>query len=545
MSVISLSTRAGRGNSALFDRLSRGDGLGLAIVLAVQTTLSLSLHNTAFEDEALYVYAGHQQIDHLLHASRVYDSYWYISGFPWFYPPIAGFLDGIGGLALVRLFSLVCLLAATLATAGVARNLFGRRAGLPAAIVFAVAGPVLFVGHLATFDALCIALLAGATLSATIPRPRCFVPGVSVGTLLALAFLAKYVALLFAPSVVALALLCVSGSGWKLRRRLSALVGIGTGAAIPLLVAMVLDRQFIKGFVGATLSRHTSSTHTSVILESATRWAGPTLAIAAAGLVAALAKRRFVALLLFATGLIPVVSQTVGHELTSLQKHVAYGIFFLAPLAGLAVSTLVSTTGEHAEASVVPEPRMRRTVRAARSERLHALLQRTNARMSALRIARNRKEVHAGRNLAVVALAALVFAGIGQRTANALYNEWPSSSRLVTVLRTQVRPASGRYLVEESEVPRFYLRNLISPWQWTGTFWFQYKTRSGQLLTGTDAYRQALRDRYFAIVALRYGPTAPLDRELYQVLKNQHLYRLITRVPLGRQRSDWFVWRST
>ncbi len=500
VSVLAVRDRPGRNLVAVLERLTRGDRSGLALILALEAALSIRLHNTAFQDEALYIYAGHQQIDHVLHGATLYDNYdAYFSGAPWFYPSIAGFLDTVGGLELVRLFSLACILATTLAAAQVARHLFGRSATLPSALIFALAGPVLFLSHFATFDALSLALLAGATVVAVSPRRRWFLPAVSIGGLIALAFLAKYVALLFAPSIIALALLRVPGDGWRLRRRLAAIVGIVAGAAIPLVAAVAATSgHFIKGFVFSTLARHVTPSSAAQILEHAAGWQLPTLAIATAGTIVALARGRPVAALLLATGMLPVASQTFSHELTSLNKHIAFGIFFLAPLGGLAVS-------------------------------------------AALEAGRRRGAV--GTTFVAVALAALVFAGVGVSTAKALYGDWSNSSRFVDVLRTQVRPGSGHYLVEESEVPRYYLRDTISPWQWTGTYFFGYKTRSGQYLTGPAAYRQALRDRYFALVALRYGPTATLDWQLSPELHNPRLYRLIARVPLGPGLSDWFVWR--
>ena len=500
MSELAVRGRPRRNLLAVLERLTRGDRSGLAVILALEAALSVRLHNTAFQDEALYIYAGHQQIDHVLHGSTLYDNYdAYFSGAPWFYPPIAGFLDSVGGLGLVRLFSLACILATTLAAARVARHLFGSSAALPSALIFALAGPVLFLSHFATFDALSLALLAGATWVAVSPHRRCFLPAASIGGLLALAFLAKYVALLFVPSIIALALLRVPGSGWRMRPRLAAIVGIVAGAVATLAFAVAATSgHFIKGFVFSTLARHVTPTSTAQILEHAAAWQMPTLAIAAAGAIVALARRRPVGALLLATGLLPVASQTFSHELTSLDKHIAFGIFFLAPLGGLAVST-------------------------------------------ALEAGRRRSAV--GTTFAAVALATLVLAGVGVSTAKALYGEWSNSSRFVDVLRTQVRPGSGRYLVEESEVPRYYLRDTISAWQWTGTYFFGYKTRSGRFLTGAAAYRAALRDRYFALVALRYGPTATLDWQLYSELHDPRLYRLIARVRLGPGLSDWFVWR--
>ena len=501
MSVVALRARSGRGLQAVLERLARGDRLALVAILALQAGLAIRLKNTAFQDEALYIYAGHQQIDHVLHGVALYDNYnTYFSGAPWFYPPIAGLLDSIGGLELVRLFSLACMLATTLAVAGVARHLFGRAAALPSALVFALAGPVLFLSHFATFDALSLALLAGATLVAVSPRQRCFLPSVAIGGLLAFAFLAKYVALLFVPSIIAVALLCVTGSGWRVRARLTALAGVVAGSAVPLGLATVLTSgHFIKGFFFSTASRNvTNPVSAGQLLDHASGWLAPTLAVAVAGAIIAMARRQRVGVLLLATGLLPVLSQTISHELTSLDKHIAFGIFFLAPLGGLAVSTALDAD------------RRRRAV---------------------------------GATFVAVALGAVVYAGVGAGTARALYGDWSDSSRFVEVLRTQVRPASGRYLVEESEVPRYSLRRTIGGWQWTGTYYFQYKTRSGRLLTGVDAYRAALRDRYFDLVALRFGPTAPLDWQLKRELDDPQLYRLIARVPLGPGLTDWFIWQ--
>jgi hypothetical protein len=523
MSVVTLRGGVTRNALAGLERLTRSDRAGLGAVLAIQAALSLRLTNTAFEDEALYIYAGHQQIAHLLHGAVVYDNFSYLSGFPWFYPPIAGFLDGVGGLELVRLFSLACLLAATLAVAGIARQLFGSRTALPSAAVFALAGPVLFLSHLATYDALTIALLAGATLVAVSPHRGRFVPALLVGALLALAFLAKYVALLFAPSILVLALVRGAGSGPQVRARLTIVAGIGIGAVallalvlVPLaIIAPEPMGEFVAGFIGSTLSRQGQVTvATTEILGRAALLQGPTLAIAAAGAVIAVTRRRHVGALLLATGLLPVAYHALSHELTSLHKHVAFGIVFLAPLAGLAAATMLD--------AVHRDPR---------------------GGTSLMQKSPRRKGAPLGTSLVGVVLIAVLYAGIGMRTSAELFAEWSNSSNFVRALLTQVRPASGRYLVEESEVPRYYLSDIVSPWQWAGTFFFQYTTRSGVLLTGVDAYHAALRDRYFDLVALRYGPTAALDRDLYNDLRNPRLYALIARVPVGPGQSDWFIWR--
>ena len=57
----------------------------LLAFLSLQAVLSLRLRNTAFEDESLYLYAGHMELQHLLHGAALYGGFSsYFSGFPGF-----------------------------------------------------------------------------------------------------------------------------------------------------------------------------------------------------------------------------------------------------------------------------------------------------------------------------------------------------------------------------------------------------------------------------------------------------------------------------
>ncbi|WP_157936872.1 hypothetical protein [Geodermatophilus chilensis] len=77
---------------------------------------SLRLSNSAFQDEALYLYHGHWMIDSWLHGADLDSnpSAWF-TGAPQLYPVLAALLDGVGGLELARLFSTLCMLSATVA----------------------------------------------------------------------------------------------------------------------------------------------------------------------------------------------------------------------------------------------------------------------------------------------------------------------------------------------------------------------------------------------------------------------------------------------
>lgn len=73
----------------------------LLSVLALQTVLALRLmwSKTGFNDEALYLWAGHLELAHILHGTPVPAFQTYFSGAPVIYPPLGALADNLGGLA--------------------------------------------------------------------------------------------------------------------------------------------------------------------------------------------------------------------------------------------------------------------------------------------------------------------------------------------------------------------------------------------------------------------------------------------------------------
>src|SRR5215469_6989070 len=140
--------------------------LPLPLILLLQAISSLfALRNTAFQDEALYVLAGREIVLHWMGKMSYVEPYGlYFSGYPSFYPVIAGLLDFLGGLEAARLFSLLCMLIVTTCVYFMTIQFFDRKSALIAAFLFACEGSVLFLGRLATFDALCLCLLALAVM---------------------------------------------------------------------------------------------------------------------------------------------------------------------------------------------------------------------------------------------------------------------------------------------------------------------------------------------------------------------------------------------
>ena len=157
---------AGRHGSRRRDRRRRRGARGLWLwggwpllaVLAVQTVLSLRLvrADTAFEDEATYLWAGHLEWAHWLHGAPVPPLAAYFSGAPVIYPPIGALADSAWGLTGARLLSLGFMLGATALLWAAASRLFGRRAAFFAAALFAVQGPVLHLGAFAAYDAMSV-----------------------------------------------------------------------------------------------------------------------------------------------------------------------------------------------------------------------------------------------------------------------------------------------------------------------------------------------------------------------------------------------------
>lgn len=139
----------------------------LVAILVAQSLLSLTLQNTAYQDEALYIVAGSQLTSQFHGGPPVLEPYaQYFSGLPWFYPVLSSTMYSLGGLAATRLLSLCFMLNVTVAVYLVGRQLFSHRVGVLAAAVYAGQGSVLFLGHFAAYDALCLALLAWSTVLA-------------------------------------------------------------------------------------------------------------------------------------------------------------------------------------------------------------------------------------------------------------------------------------------------------------------------------------------------------------------------------------------
>jgi len=486
------------------DRLAaflRGRG-PLLLILLLQTVLAYQLSNTAFEDESLYLYAGHRELALELHGTPTYDSYpSYFSGAPFLYPIIVAGLDSLGGLAAARALSLVFLLATTGIIWTLTRRLHGRAASILASALFATSAPTLFLSRFATYDAMTIFLLASAFWIVVRTAHRSPAVVLAAAPVLAFAVAVKYAALLYVPTVVAVAglsepALTGRAGAWR-RGRFRALLLAAAVAGLLAAGYASLSHDMKLGITQTTTNRDTGGDPLSAIVRLSMVWCGWVFVLAVVGTAFEVARRReragimgrarvLLAATLAGTALLATLYQAHLHKMQSLHKHLGFGLMFAAPVAGLAIAGL-------------------------------ARLQHRDVRRRVPGLA-----------LGMVGVLAL-YAG---HAVKPLYGGWPDSSAMIDVIRPLVHDGHERYLAEENEVPRYYLRDQTQPYEWFTTFFFAYTGKDGRDLSGIDAYQAALHDHYFTLVILDHGPTSALDDQLDDSLKAVDSgYRLIAAVP--------------
>lgn len=468
-------------------------------ILIIQAVLSLRLHNTAFEDEALYLVAGHLNLDHLLHGGPAHPEFaQYFSGSPMLYPPLAAAVDGTFGLAGARLIGFVCMIACTGLVYSTSRLLFNERVGLAAAGAFAIAQSTLFLGNFATYDPPAVFLLAlSAWLMVRCANRRVWAAYVFGPPLLALAVAVKYAALLYVPVVVALGFLVTFR-----RRRVDAFLRL---LVIPALTAALLAGALLRagdGYLNAlshtTTERPTGGDSVGALLAHAAEWGGVLFALALLGTVLYTRRPRMgevaggydsrgpgwrwrllLGALLTTAALLAPAYQIHLHTGVSLHKHIGYGLLFAAPMAGVGLTRLV---GAHF------------------------------------------------RNPQIGILIWVTLLVLGMSQSQTRYEVWPDSRPVVATLRAQLRP-NGRYLAESSWVSMYYLRTVTRTGQWTSTYTISYTDSEGRRLTGEPAYRSALAAGYFDVVELDGTDTPSLDRTLIAELRTNSHYRLLARLP--------------
>ncbi len=323
----------------------------LLAVLVVQAALSIRLvrADTAFEDEAAYLWAGHLEWAHWLHGTPIPPFSAYFSGAPVIYPPIGALADSIGGLTAARILSLVFMLGATTLLWATASRLYGRRAAFFAAALFAVLGPTLHLGAFATYDSMALFLVALATWCVVRTGDSGDATGrmVAAAIVLALANATAYSSVLFDPIVVLLALLTAfpkPGGKVALRRIAILLIVLVTLLLVGLLIG---GSSYFGGFERTTLARVPGAASPLTVLAKSWSWAGLVAILAICGVIISGVGRQgrartwLLAVLAIAVFLGPL-EQARLDTVDSLNKHVGLGAWFAAIAAGYAVDWFVA-----------------------------------------------------------------------------------------------------------------------------------------------------------------------------------------------------------
>ncbi len=460
----------------------------LLAVLALQTVLSLRLiwSRTAFNDEALYLWAGHLELAHILHGTPVPGFQTYFSGAPFIYPPLGALADSLGGLAAARILSLAFMLGATILLYGTTRQVFGRRAGEIAAGTFGLLGSAEFLGAFATYDAMALFLLALAAYLVVLARRWFSEPLlVAAGLVLALADATKYPTTLWDPVVIALAALTATRGGWL--RRGGRAVRLALYASAPIMVALfrVGGLSYLNGIMFTTLARQSGGVSPESILRNSALWVGLILVIALRGLIIADSTRdRLICATLAGAVVLAPLEQARIHTQTSLDKHVAFGAWFGAMAVGFVLARAVETSK------------------------------------------------YMGWRIPVATVGLIALMGIPQ--ASSFYASWPNAAAFIAaVQRLVAAEPRAPILAEQGPLVDYYLelpaRQLTNN---AGAFWY-WDPQRNQEVEGTVAYQEAIRYHYFSVIELDFSFSSrePVDQELQAALRTAGGYRLVATIP--------------
>jgi hypothetical protein len=329
----------------------------LAVILAVQACLSLLLatSNTAFEDEALYLWAGHVELAQWFQGAHVVLSPFtrYFSGAPQIYPPLAALADSAGGLVGARVLSLAFMLATTCLMWSAAHRLSGRRAAVICSALWLACEPNLRMGAYATYDPMaifCVCLALWLVIRAADSEDRQAELDVLAALVLAFGCITAYSYAIYIPVVLGVGLLAAARTG-NFRRAvlLTVLTAVILAAALALVPTML---GLWHGVFDTTVSRSINRDHQTVpaILQTAWSMVGAFTVIVTVGALIAIAAARergeqiMRATLLAAAFAVPCYQILIARTGWALDKHLAPGMWCAALVGGMGFAE-ISLTG--------------------------------------------------------------------------------------------------------------------------------------------------------------------------------------------------------
>jgi hypothetical protein len=438
-------------------------------ICALQAILSLTLvwSNTAFGDEAEYLWIGRLEWAHWLGGASWPSAYAdrYLSRLPVAYPPLGAVSDSIGGLAAARAMSLVFMLVATLMLYRTASQLIGRRGAIIGSALWAVSEPTLRLAF-ATFDPLSVLLTtvsAWLIVEASQRHGRtALAAAASAAVALTLANVTAYSGIVIDPLVF-----CFAFVVWlphaRARKALFQVSCLAAGCA--LLFGLVMTASGSWSGLMFTIIRRSYSDHQSslLVLNDVWHYSGLIICLALIGVAVAIGTERktqgsLIALCGCAAFIVPAV-QLKDQTGWSLDKHLAYGIWFASIAAGYACSKLIE------------------------------LFPRTNWRL-----------VVAG---CAVALAYPVASS--WQSAWQVYHSWANAQSFIDTLAPIVRENQNAiFIPEDQNVAYYYIRQV----RWTR--WNSKPSLDPKSVAPDDRqlyYKQQLKHHNYGVIALFYPTT--------------------------------------
>jgi hypothetical protein len=128
--------------------------------------------------------------------------------------------------------------------------------------------------------------------------------------------------------------------------------------------------------------------------------------------------------------------------------------------------------------------------------------------------------------------AILPVGALGAQQAKDLFQGWPDSSPAIAKLRGITREYPGSYLVEDYDIPAYYLRGSVSWPRWSNTWYLSYtRPGTGKPLTGAAAYQAAIAQHHFSLVILDFLATPRTDSEIVTAMQKAGGYQVVAVIP--------------
>jgi putative flippase GtrA/GT2 family glycosyltransferase len=437
----------------------------LTLICAVQAALSLTLvwSNTAFTDEADYLWIGRLRLANWLHGTPWPSStgQHVLPGSPDIYAPIGAFVDAIGGLAGARIVSLALMLGATALLYFTAQRLFDTTVAAFAAVLWAVSEPALRLTF-ATADPLSVVLtaLAGWLVVQAGYQRRHGEFVAAIGAALALATATSYSALIIDPVVIAFAFIA-----WipRLGTRQAAYSAGWLTAAFALFLGMLLTVSGSWAGFGYTVSGRYIATHQSAtqVLNSLWNYTGLIVALAAVGAIVAAsaegAQRAALVGLLGCAALTVPAAQLITRTTDLADRRLAYAILLGVMAAGYGCAKVVRW---------LPSARRQFT-------------------------------------LACCAVALIYPATSAWQSAWDIYHDWPDASQFIASFAPAAARTQGYlYAAGQTHVVEFYTPQIGDSARWsTG----RLPLNPGAVAPTVSYYTAQLRDGNYGLIALFYS----------------------------------------